>query len=82
MLSSSIVFLRRENASNPDFIQNCNDYAVLGRSNKELLLAIGYDLANLERIAELSKILADLYAQVTLDRSTSPELTTLCTPQQ
>jgi hypothetical protein len=65
----------REGGSNADKFQDLNDYATLGRDNKELLTTIGYDLANVERAAELSKIMADLYAQVTIDRSNSPEFT-------
>ena len=55
--------------------QDLNDYATLGRNNKELLIAIGYDMSNVERAAELSKKLSDLYAQVTIDRSSPPDMT-------
>jgi hypothetical protein len=58
-----------------DLFQDLNDYATLGRNNKELLTAIGYDMANVERAAELSKILSDLYAQITIDRSSPPDMT-------
>ncbi len=58
-----------------DMFQDLNDFATLGRNNKELLNAIGYDMANVERAAELSKKLSDLYAQVTIDRSSPPDMT-------
>ena len=64
-----------EGNSNADFIQDLNDYAVLARANIELLQEINYDLTNIEKCAEFSKILSDLYAQVTLDRTSSPEFT-------
>jgi len=64
-------------SSNPEFIQDLNDYAVTGRENKELTDAVGYDAANFERAAELSQRLGTLYAQVTYDRSTTPGQTLL-----
>lgn len=57
-----------------DMFQDLNDFATLGRNNKELLNEIGYDMANIERAAELSKMLSDLYAQVTIDRSSPPDM--------
>jgi hypothetical protein len=75
-LLSKLSYLR-QGGSNADLFQDLNDFATLGRDNKELLTGIGYDLANVERAAELSKKMADLYAQVTIDRSKSPEFTVL-----
>jgi len=58
-----------------DFIQSLNDYATLGRANSELLTAIKYSMENIELAAELSLKLSTMYANVTLTRSASPELT-------
>ena len=75
-LLAKVSYLRT-GGSNEDLIQDLNDFAVLGRANSELLTAVGYDLAHVERAAELAKEMADLYAQVTLDRNISPERTVL-----
>jgi hypothetical protein len=63
----------REGSSNPDLIQDLSDAAVLAESNAALLTEARYDMANAERAAELAKELAELLAQATIDRSTSPE---------
>jgi hypothetical protein len=62
----------REGSSNPDTIQDLSDAAVLAKANSELLMAAKYDMANVERAAELARTLADLLAQSTYDRSTAP----------
>ena len=58
-----------------DFIQSLNDYATLGRTNSELLAAIGYAMSNIELASELSLKLSKMYANVTINRNESPELT-------
>jgi hypothetical protein len=60
-----------------DFIQDCNDYATISRNNRELLEAIGYDMKQVERLAELAVILGELYADANVERSESPEQTLL-----
>lgn len=64
-----------EGSSNADTFQDLLDYSVFGNSNKDLFEAIGYDMENFKRAAELAKILSELYAQVTVDRSMSPGVT-------
>ena len=65
-----------DNGSNADLIQYLNDAATLGRNNADLLTSAGYDMANIERAAVLSKDMAELYAQVSFNRSSdSPEMT-------
>jgi hypothetical protein len=73
-LTGKIHFIYNEGGSNADQIQDLNDYAVIGKANRELMEAVGYDMANFDRAAELSKIMADLLALATLDKSDSPAL--------
>jgi hypothetical protein len=73
-LTAKIHFIYNEGGSNADQIQDLNDLAVIGKANRELMEAVGYDMANFDRAAELSKIMAELLALATLDKSTSPAL--------
>jgi hypothetical protein len=66
-----------EGNSIADFIQDCNDFATIGRNNSELLQAIGYDMKQVERLAELAVILGEQYADANVERSESPEQTLL-----
>jgi hypothetical protein len=62
-----------EGSSNPDLIQDLSDAAALASANSSLLIEAKYDMANVERASVLAKELADLLAQATYDRSTTPE---------
>ncbi len=68
------VSMIREGASNADFVQDLNDSSVLAIENKELLEGAKYDMANAQLAAVLSKELAELLAQATVDKSSTPEL--------
>ena len=70
----SQVSVIRQGASNADFIQDLSDAHVLCRENRDLLDAIHYDFANVERAAVLTNELSGLLAQATLDKSDTPEL--------
>nr|WP_321353767.1 hypothetical protein [uncultured Draconibacterium sp.] len=52
-----------------DMIQDLNDIAVLGRENPDPLTAIGFDLTQLQRAAELADTLADLLAEANGDKA-------------
>jgi hypothetical protein len=61
--------------SNPEVIQALNDIAVNGRKNLELLLATPkFEESMLDRAAELSDLMGDLYATVIVDASKDNEL--------
>lgn len=72
-LLNLVYSIYNEGGSNTDTIQDLNDYALLGRTHRELFEAIGYDMANFERAAELSREMNDLLAIATLDKSDSPD---------
>lgn len=54
--------------NHPTMIQDLNDLAVLGRMNQPLLAAIGFDMALLDRAAQLSADLSGLLAKTTISR--------------
>ncbi|MCP5052683.1 MAG: hypothetical protein GY940_36280 [bacterium] len=54
--------------SYPALVQGLNDLSVMGRANRDLLEAIGFDMSLLEKAAESSKQMGRLYAQVGGDR--------------
>lgn len=72
-LLAAIYAIYNEGGSNTNMIQDLNDFAVFGREHADLFTAIGYDLANFERAAELARVMDELLAQATLDKSDSPE---------
>lgn len=63
-----------EGGSNSDKIQDLNDFSVNGFKNEALFTAVGYDMANFTRASELAREMADLLAEVALDKSENPEL--------
>ncbi len=73
-LLSKLSFIR-EGSSNADFIKDLNDASVLGRENRDLIEAVGYDYQNFVHAGEMSKELGILLAEATIDKSQSPELT-------
>lgn len=61
-------------STNAEFIQGMNDIAMLAEDNLSLLQRIkDFDTSLIEWAADLSARLAELLAQATVDRSTSPE---------
>ena len=74
-LVSKIYAIYNEGASASDKIQDLNTYSVFGYEYQASFVAIGYDLANFKRAAELAKEMDKLLALATLDRSATPEFT-------
>jgi hypothetical protein len=72
-LVTFVYSIYNEGGSNSDCIQNLNDYAVFGKKNHALFEAAGYDMANFDRAAQLSREMDDLLSLATLDKSDSPE---------
>jgi len=54
--------------SHPRMIQDLNDLSVLGRGNRQLLEAIGFDMSLLEKAAQTSTEMASLLARTTTAR--------------
>lgn len=57
-----------EGDSHADMIQDLNDLSVLGKTNFDLLTAIGLDMTVLDTAADKANEMASLYAEVTGDR--------------
>ncbi|WP_159519411.1 hypothetical protein [Sunxiuqinia indica] len=62
-----------DGAGHADMIQDLNDIAVLGRENTEPLLAIGFDLSQLDLAATRADELADLLAEANGDKADNNE---------
>ena len=56
-----------------DLFQDLEDISVLGRSNKELLQSISFDLTQLELASKKSDELAELWAQAKASKESNPE---------
>jgi hypothetical protein len=74
VLVNKVYSIYNEGGSNSDKIQDLNDFSLIGKDNAAAFTAIGFDLANFQRAAELAKEMDLLLAEATLDRSESPEL--------
>jgi hypothetical protein len=62
-----------DGSSNSDMIQDLNDLSVLGKNNGAPLLAIGFDMGNLDVAAETSDRMAELLAAANGEKSVKNE---------